>query len=113
MFHAPLIRSHERSSVALSQRSHARPTIVPRGPPACPPVDVSTLPTIALPVVVGAELTYGRSCADADPASPRPAIVPIATAMINLLRTSPPSPSVPVTDSLPRITPAVLQFAAF
>ena len=30
MFHAPLIRSHERSSVALPQRSHARPTVVPR-----------------------------------------------------------------------------------
>jgi hypothetical protein len=98
--------------VALSHRSHARPTVVPCGPPACPPVDVSGLPTIALPVVVGPALTYGRSCADADPASPRPAIVPIATALINLLRTSPPSPSVPVADIVPRIAPVALRFAA-
>src|SRR6478736_6381566 len=100
------MRSHERSSVALSQRSHARPTVVPRGPPACPPVDVSVLPTIALPLVVGAAVTYGRSCADADPASPSPAVIPIATALINLLRTSPPSPSVPVADILSWIAPA-------
>jgi hypothetical protein len=86
---------------------------VPRGPPACPPVEVSVLPTIALPLVAGATLTYGLSCADADPATPRPAIVPIATALINLLRTSLPSRSVPVAHILPRIAPAALQFAAY
>jgi hypothetical protein len=78
----------------LVQRSQARPTVVPRGPPACPPVDVSVLPTTALPLVVGGALTYGRSCAAAEDAMPRPATVPIAAALIHLLSTAPPSPSI-------------------
>jgi hypothetical protein len=55
------------------------------------------LPTIALPLVVGAVLTQGRSWAEADAVAPRQAIVPIAIAVIHLLRNAPPPAISPCT----------------
>src|SRR3954447_1511713 len=77
------MRSQAFSSVGLVQRIHCRP-IVAWVPPADPPFAVSVEPTIADPLIVGADVTYGSVSAKAGDTTASVPIVATSAARLRM-----------------------------